>query len=109
MIMEDYKKKYEDALELMKDWHNDSTTSQKEKVLIEAAFPELAESEDERMLREIKQYIKEQGDKPTGLPNGSVAVADMLAWLDNNPNIRINEQKSAWSEEDEKIIDGLRR
>ena len=85
--MEDYKKKYEDALELMKDWHNDSTTSQKEKVLIEAAFPELAESEDERMLCEIKQYIKDQGDKPTGLPNGSVAVADMVAWLEKQGNL----------------------
>ena len=37
------------------------------------------ESEDEKMLREIKRYIKEQGNKPTGLPNGTAAVADMLA------------------------------
>lgn len=40
------------------------------------------ESEDEKMLREIKRYIKEQGNKPTGLPNGTAAVADMLAWLE---------------------------
>jgi hypothetical protein len=43
---------------------------------------ERLETEDEKMLREIKTYIKEQGDKPEGLPNGSVAVADMLAWLE---------------------------
>ena len=45
-------------------------------------FPELAESEDERMIREIKRYIKEQGDKPSGLPNGTAAVNDMLSWLE---------------------------
>ena len=45
-------------------------------------FPELKENEDEKMLREIKRYIKEQGNKPTGLPNGTAAVADMLAWLE---------------------------
>jgi hypothetical protein len=63
---------------------------------IEYIFPELKESEDEKMLREIKRYIKEQGNKPTGLPNGTVAVADMLAWLEKQ-----GEQKSVWSEEDE--------
>lgn len=45
------------------------------------------ESEDERMLREIKRYIKEQGDKPTGLPNGTVAVSDMIAWLEKQKGI----------------------
>ena len=50
--------------------------------ILEALAPELAESEDERMIREIKRYIKEQGDKPNGLPNGTVAVADMIAWLE---------------------------
>lgn len=40
------------------------------------------ESKDERMIREIKRYIKEQGDKPSGLPNGTVAVFDMIDWLE---------------------------
>ena len=56
---------------------------------LEALIPEFGESEDERMLREIKRYIKEQGDKPTGLPNGTVAVSDMIAWLEKQ-----KEQKS---------------
>ena len=49
------------------------------------------ENGDERMLREIKRYIKEQGDKPTGLPNGTVPVSDMITWLekqgDNIPTL----------------------
>jgi len=53
-----------------------------EKEALATLIPELAESEDERMMREIIRYIREQGKKPTGLPNGSVAVADMLAWLE---------------------------
>lgn len=44
------------------------------------------QQEDKRMLREIKRYIKEQGDKPTGLPNGTVAVADMITWLEKQKN-----------------------
>lgn len=56
------------------------------KEAIQTVIPELAESEDERMLREIKRYIKEQGDKPTGLPNGTVAISDMIAWLEKQKN-----------------------
>ena len=60
--------------------------------------PELAESEDERMLREIRRYIKEQGDKPTGLPNGTAAVADMLAWLEKQG--KSSDQIHYWTEEE---------
>ena len=53
-----------------------------DKTVFAKYFPELKESEDERIFREIKRYIKEQGNKPTGLPNGTVAVSDMIAWLE---------------------------
>lgn len=76
-----YEKKYKDALEKaskLKVQNPFDTVGQ----MVEHIFPELKESEDERMLREIKRYIKEQGDKPTGLPNGTVPVSDMLTWLE---------------------------
>ena len=79
-----YEKKYKEALERMKSWakgEHPECFSEAQKTA-EFIFPELKESEDERMLREIKRYIKEQGDKPTGLPNGTVAVSDMIAWLE---------------------------
>ena len=51
----------------------------------------------EKKLREIKQYIKEQGDKPTGLPNGAIAVADMLAWLEHH-------KPAKWNRDDEQYL-----
>ena len=66
----DYEQKYKEALERARKLHSEYCTV----VGInfpEEIFPELKESEDERMFREIKRYIKEQGDKPTGLPNGT--------------------------------------
>ena len=87
----DFRKLYEDLVK--SDWFKRAYHN---KSLGECPFdiPELKESEDERMLREIKRYLKEQGDKPTGLPNGTVAVSDMIAWLEKN-----KEQKPAeWDE-----------
>ena len=81
--------KYSEALERAKAWAEGTlspeTTSPKE--VIELIFPELAESEDERMLREIINYVREQGNKPTGLPNGTVPVADMIAYLEKQKEI----------------------
>ena len=69
------------------------------------------QQEDKRMLREIKRYIKEQGDKPTGLPNGTVAVSDMIDWLekqeeqkeqkDNKFAPRVLPCSAAWFEDDD--------
>ena len=77
----DYKALYKGARERAKEYYAKLGDSRLKKE-IEDIFPELRESEDERMLREIKRYIKEQGDKPTGLPNGTASVSDMLAWLE---------------------------
>lgn len=81
----DYEKLYKEALERAREYHKvdkDNTLKIYAKGTMEYLFPVLKELEDEKMLREIKRYIKEQGDKPTGLPNGSVAVSDMLDWLE---------------------------
>lgn len=77
----DYEKAYKEALERASKLQENSNGMILKKLLWNI-FPELKESEDERMLREIKRYIKEQGDKPTGLPNGTVAISDMIAWLE---------------------------
>ena len=68
----------EEAIERIKVWN----LSLEHREVLAVIIPELAESEDERMFREIKRYLKEQGDKPTGLPNGTVAVSDMITWLE---------------------------
>lgn len=82
----DYKKKYKEALEKLQEalapTEDGCKISGLTRDCLENIFPELKESEDEKMLREIKRYIKEQGDKPTGLPNGTASVSDMIAWLE---------------------------
>ena len=83
-----YEKKYKEALKEAKKLYGKYCIDN----VLEKLFPELKESEDERMLREIKRYIKEQGDKPTGLPNGTVAVSDMIAWLEKQGEQKPNSQ-----------------
>jgi len=87
----------EEAINLVKQVLPCLNIDEKIREGFETLIPELKESEDERMLREIKRYLKEQGDKPTGLPNGTVAVSDMIAWLEKN-----KEQKPAEWDEDTK-------
>ena len=100
----DYEKKYKETLEKVKIWQNHLYEVGDKDYADELyyIFPELKESEDERMLREIKRYIKEQGNKSTGLPNGTAAVADMLAWLekqgDKSVNIDIESMVSSYKQ-----------
>lgn len=82
----------EEAIKIIRDTYHTDTELEALKVLI----PELAESEDERMLREIKRYIKEQGDKPTGLPNGTVPVSDMIAWLEKQSEKKPEVKHIGW-------------
>lgn len=72
----------EEAINTVRKMFRNIYQTDKEKEALETLVPELADSEDERMLREIKRYIKEQGDKPNGLPNGTVAISDMIAWFE---------------------------
>lgn len=90
----DYELKYNESRVKMEEMVANGLISQE---AAENIFPELKESEDEKMLREIKQYIKEQGDKPTGLPNGAIAVADMLAWLEHH-------KPAKWNRDDEQYL-----
>lgn len=79
--MEDYKKKYERALydlEIIKNANKDN----KELVaFIEYEYPELKESEDEKIRKALIHYFSEQDGILTAI-NGSVSVGDILAWLE---------------------------
>ena len=72
--------KYSEALERAKAWAEGTlspeTTSPKE--VIELIFPELAESEDERIRKELVQYLK---DYPN-IPTGQYSKSDFFAYLE---------------------------
>ena len=65
-------------------------------VIIETLFPELAESEDEKIRQFLIHEVTETSDKFMSYRN--MNKKDVLAWLEKQ-----GEQKPAWSEEDVKI------
>lgn len=80
----DYKIKYLNALEKAKDMLAYKEVRQED---MEYIFPELAESEDERVRKALKQGFFEYGNSFTTF--GGIQVGDILAWLEKQ-----GEQKS---------------
>jgi hypothetical protein len=62
----------------------------------EKYFPELKESEDERIMKELIKFFR-MGAKYNSSTNG-IPDKDIVAWLEKQ-----NKQKPAWSEDDEGI------
>lgn len=87
----DYEQKYKEALERAKDILSYKEVRQED---MEYLFPELAESEDERIRKAIKYCIK-QGFIGCGKIE-NVTPDECLAWLEKQ-----GEQKPMWIEEDE--------
>lgn len=67
-----------EKLELARDWYNDQSTTNKEKVLLENLFPELKESEDERIRKKlIKLFTTNNVEDYGGVTNKQI-----VAWLE---------------------------
>lgn len=125
----DYKQKYEEALEKARVWKEKSGMPIDRQGILDDIFPELKESEDERIRKALIYYFSEQDGILTAI-NGSVSVRDILAWLEKQGEkkpygqrkecldcqfnyageckgscqMKRDEQKLAWSEEDEKML-----
>lgn len=77
--MEDYKKKYEEALERAREFINQvGTHNLKVDSLLEQVFPELAESEDEKIRKDLIEFVNQYGDKFYG----TIAKASAISWLE---------------------------
>ena len=74
----DYKEKYEQALERVRIKYADNNYAFAHKVL-EEIFPELAESEDERIRKNIITYLKQRRDRSSSIP---AAIGSWIAWLE---------------------------
>ena len=93
----DYEKMYKAVLETAKQWVKDGC-SDKERICLECVFPELRESEDERIRKEMIEFLNQY--KEDGLRG--VDITPWISYLDKQ-----KEQKPAeWSERDESIIEG---
>lgn len=75
-----YEKKYKEALERAKNLHKDAINMGENirAKQCEIIFPELKESEDEKIRKELVQYLN---DYPN-LPNGHYCRDDFFAWLE---------------------------
>lgn len=94
--MEDYKKKYELALERARKINcGDGVAAPSDYTICETIFPELKESDDERIRKECISII-DAWDKACRLQGDYCEVApECIAWLK-----KIG--KTTWSEEDER-------
>ena len=89
----DYEKKYkEEIIRATQLWECGDITREN----LEYIFPELKESENDRISREITEFIlTHRIDEPNDIEDTN----SWLAWLEK-------QGKSKWSEEDEKIMKG---
>ena len=89
----DYEKKYKRLYNFISDLYPFMSEYCKEKV--EGFLPELKESEDERISKEIIKYLEQT--VPHHHRDEVLKSKEWIAWLEKQ-----GEQKPAWSEKDEK-------
>ena len=89
----DYEKKYKEALERARQF-SEHPLQENSDSIVEYIFPELKESEDERISKELIDYHRSM----TAQADDYVHEA-WIAWLEKQ-----GEQKPAWSEEDEEEL-----
>lgn len=77
----DYEQAYKAVLETATQWIKDGCTD-KERICLESVFPELRESEDERIRREIIDFICQKIDRGSVTKEQREKSNSWLAWLE---------------------------
>ena len=95
----DYEKAYKEALTKSKEFYElcKKCGAKDTKEFLEEIFPELKESEDERIKEELIAFIKKRDRSGCDYDYDK-----WIAWLEKQ-----GEQKSSWSEDDERIVTAL--
>lgn len=96
----DYEKAYKDALERARNIRFGNPNSATANVVCEEIFPELCESKDERVKKAIIHILYENYTDAAVVKG--FEIAEIVAWLEKQ-----GEQKPAWSEEDEKMVEQI--
>jgi hypothetical protein len=94
----DYEKKYKEALSKAKDMLSYKEVRRED---MEYLFPELKESEDEKIRKELMDAVQglwENNKLPTNLPLFATRVDKWIAWLEKQGQ---GEQRIAWNKDDE--------
>ena len=101
----DYKEKYEQALERARNIRFGNPQSATANTVCEEIFPELKESEDERIRKAILALVTQSGHILSPMNQKS-----MIGWLKKQGGQKSTDKvgsKLAWSEEDEKILNSI--
>jgi hypothetical protein len=97
LSVEEKAKRYDEAIKVAKDSFN--YPDHQGFIRADVVFPELKESEHEKIRKELIQYLK---DYPTNLPSGQYCRDDFFKWLEKQKEQEPTTQP-VWSEEDEKL------
>jgi hypothetical protein len=97
LSIEEKAKRYDEAIERVKGWHIDCQLNFKK--ALEELFPELKESEDERIRKELLEHCENQAEPYIRKGNKCPQIQSWIAWLEKQ-----GEQNPTWSEEDEDAI-----
>ena len=97
LSIEEKARRYDEALTIARNIVNSINVGLIGKNSFEAVFPELKESDDERIRESITEFFKNYSKNGTwkAIPD----VTKWIAWLEKQA-----EQKSDWSEEDERMF-----
>ena len=101
MTQEEKAKRYDEALERAKISLDDKTISDIAIAYIKDIFPELAESEDERIANAIKKLLDMEKSERNLTRYFGVSYQEAAAWLEKQG------EKPKWTEEDSLMIDSI--
>ena len=107
--MDNYEQKYKEALKKAEAFYYSATTEPiSEREVLANIFPELKESEDERIMKNIIIALKSQNDELEDFyKSHNTSESELVAWLENQgeqKELKKIEQESIWSEEDEEFL-----
>jgi hypothetical protein len=75
------------------------TANADQRYVLESLFPELRESEDERIRKAMIDFFKHEREEGIAVLHYGVNIERMIAWLEKQ-----GQKSAAWSEEDENRI-----
>lgn len=99
--MENYEKKYKEALERAKELYSQHCAEWRDED-IEYIFPELAKNKDERIRKALLDAMND--NTPDSIIWDDIRAEEIAAWLEKQ-----GEKPAEWSEEDINMIDWLIR
>lgn len=100
LSIEEKAKRYDEAIETARKINiGEGVAAPPNWTVLEVVFPELKESDDERIRKEIISYLKRKVETSPSIP---AAIGYWIAWLEKQ-----GEQKTTWSENDEAIYYGV--